>query len=382
MVEAVLLDFGRVAAASVSKHVRRLTPQFTSPLPAQAVAVRLGGVAPPGAGPWPEESAERLRELAKDACDFRGGVAGIVAQLQGWGEGGEAVLRLFDTATNSLPGGLDLGRCLVEEGLASSLDTEQLYDQPLGEEAGAGPRDRLEEVLEQQEELLRLAGRLGGASGEERAALARLEEIGAESQLLLARLFREDARLFRETIKKDNYTEVFESEVVKETKMIEMKKAEVEEPVDDDQSEGKESVLIKMVPEEVVGPRAEEREGTGGVHRLQLSLGALHPVAWRGEAWVASAEVSGLHPKWRGYDLLASVLARRNVSFEVESLVAAEEVELWVELEAAGVGGLVGRDGAPVARLAMYRMADLPAILAALHLPLDKEDLSALLQGA
>ena len=33
MVEAVLLDFGRVAAASVSKHMRRLMPQFTSPLP-------------------------------------------------------------------------------------------------------------------------------------------------------------------------------------------------------------------------------------------------------------------------------------------------------------------------------------------------------------
>ena len=56
IVEAVLLDFGRVAAASVSKHVRRLTPQFTSPLPAQAVAAQLGGVALPGAGPrtgWP-----------------------------------------------------------------------------------------------------------------------------------------------------------------------------------------------------------------------------------------------------------------------------------------------------------------------------------------
>ena len=71
MVEAVLLDFGRVAAASVSKHVRRLMPQFTSPLPAQAVAVRLGGVAPPGAGPWPEESAELLQELTRDACNFR-----------------------------------------------------------------------------------------------------------------------------------------------------------------------------------------------------------------------------------------------------------------------------------------------------------------------
>ena len=171
MVEAVLLDFGRVAAASVSKHVRRLMPQFTSPLPAQAVAARLGGVAPPGAVPLPEESAKLLQELARDACNFQGAAsaAGLVARLEGWAKDGVAVVRLYDTVTNSLPDGIELGRRLLEEGLAHP-GTEQLLALP----PGAGPEvwDRLKELLQKQEELLKLAGPRA-VTEEQRTVLAR-----------------------------------------------------------------------------------------------------------------------------------------------------------------------------------------------------------------
>ena len=58
-------------------------------------------------------------ELAKRACDREEGQeVGLVARLEGWGEGGQPVLRLWDTVTNCLEDGIDLGEQLVEEGVA------------------------------------------------------------------------------------------------------------------------------------------------------------------------------------------------------------------------------------------------------------------------
>ena len=97
------------------------------------MAARLGGVAPPGAVPLPEESAKLLQELARDACNFQGAAsaAGLVARLEGWAKDGVAVVRLYDTVTNSLPDRIELGRRLLEEGLAHP-GTEQLLALPPG----------------------------------------------------------------------------------------------------------------------------------------------------------------------------------------------------------------------------------------------------------
>ena len=79
------------------------------------------------------------------------------------------MLRLDDTVTNSLPDGIELGRRLLEEGLAHP-GTEQLLALP----PGAEPKvwDRLEELLHQQEELLKLAGPRA-VTEEQRTVLAR-----------------------------------------------------------------------------------------------------------------------------------------------------------------------------------------------------------------
>jgi hypothetical protein len=86
--------------------------------------------------------------------------------------------------TNSLPDGIELGRRLLEEGLACPA-TEQLLALP----PGAGPEvwDRLEELLQEQEELLGLAGPRA-VTEEQRTVLARLRELAGESRRLLAGL--------------------------------------------------------------------------------------------------------------------------------------------------------------------------------------------------
>ena len=122
-VEVFLLDFGTTATVSSSpKRVRRLLEQFSRlALAAQAVRARLE-LAPTQGQTWHLDSSKRLQELMVKACDNevkgQGEDGGLVAWLEGWGQDGVAVVRLFDTVTNSLKDGLDLGRQLVEEGLA------------------------------------------------------------------------------------------------------------------------------------------------------------------------------------------------------------------------------------------------------------------------
>ena len=109
--------------------VRRLLPQFCSCLPAQAIRVRLADLAPPeGHTAWPRESAECLLELSNAACNLREGAeehqVGLVARIEGWAKDGVPSVRLFDTVTNSLEYGLELGKELVERRLARHLGQE------------------------------------------------------------------------------------------------------------------------------------------------------------------------------------------------------------------------------------------------------------------
>jgi hypothetical protein len=106
-----------------------------------------------------------------------------VARLEVWAKDGVGVVRLYDTVTNSLPDRIELGRRLLEEGLARPA-TEQLLALP----PGAGPEvwDRLEELLQEQEELLGLAGPRADTE-EQRTVLARLREMAGESRRLLGR---------------------------------------------------------------------------------------------------------------------------------------------------------------------------------------------------
>ena len=84
------------------------------------------------------------------------------------------------------------------------------------------------------------------------------------------------------------------------------------------------------------------------VSSLPLSSTCLHPVSWLGGPWVASAEVAALHPAWRGYELLASCLARRGKVFPTEQLTAGEEA--WGEVERA-----VGRELGWATEVTLYR---------------------------
>ena len=112
------------------------------------------------------------------------------------------------------------------------------------------------------------------------------------------------------------------------------------------------------------------------VTRIQLSTSVLHLITWKDETWVISNEVSRLQLAWRGYDLVATVLAKRsNTVFKVENLTARKEELLWRKLVSAEVGGLVGRGDDPVDQLSMYRLADLLDILDTLHIELGDLDM-------
>ena len=88
--------------------------------------------------------------------------------------------------------------------------------------------------------------------------------------------------------------------------------------------------------------------------------------------------MAALHGGWRGYDLLASVLARRGAVFDTQVLVAVEEEELWGELVEQEVEGLVNRRGEAVEQLEMYRFVDLVNILATINVTLESTDLAAI----
>lgn len=253
LVQVYLLDMGLVAAVpSTPCHLRRLLVQFTS-MPAQAVRARLD-LRPPGSR-WQEDSTDMFLELTSRACSAQGvEAAGLVALVQGWDQDGTVVVRLFDTVTNSLPTGLEVGEALVAEGLARHPD----------------------------------------------------------------------------------------------------------------------------VPPALLPQPPRSGEGSSAVRRLLLSSGTVHLVTWRGGTWLTSAAVAALHGGWRGYDLLASVLARRGAVFDSQVLVAVEEEELWGELVEQEVEGLVNRRGEAVEQLEMYRFVDLVNILATINVSLESTDLAAI----
>ena len=117
LVQVFLLDMGLVAAVpSTPGHLRRLLAQYSG-MPAQAARARLD-LRPPGSQ-WQEDSTDLFLELTSRACSAQGvEAAGLVALVQGWDPDGTVVVRLFDTVTNSLVGGLEVGEALVAEGLA------------------------------------------------------------------------------------------------------------------------------------------------------------------------------------------------------------------------------------------------------------------------
>ena len=99
------------------------------------------------------------------------------------------------------------------------------------------------------------------------------------------------------------------------------------------------------------------------VSRLKLSHDLIHLVTWKEHIYVISAEISKLKPVWRGHDCLNTFLKYKFVNFQTETIVAAEEEELWQELVMAEVGGLLDRKGKLVSTLSLYRFVDLMEIL-------------------
>ena len=61
-----------------------------------------------------------------------------------------------------------------------------------------------------------------------------------------------------------------------------------------------------------------------------------------------------------------------------ETIVAAEEEELWQELVMAEVGGLLDRNGKLVPSLSLYRFVDLMKILEILNVDLDMLDMETM----
>ena len=110
------------------------------------------------------------------------------------------------------------------------------------------------------------------------------------------------------------------------------------------------------------------------VSRLQLSHGVIHLVTWKEHIYVISAEISKLKPVWRGHDCLNTFLKYKFVNFQTETIVAAEEEELWQELVMAEVGGLLDRKGKLVSTLSLYRFVDLMEILEILNIDLNMLD--------
>ena len=92
--------------------------------------MRLADLAPPeGHTAWPRESAECLLELSNAACNLREGAeehqVGLVARIEGWAKDGVPSVRLFDTVTNNLENGLELGQELPERRSARQLGQEE-----------------------------------------------------------------------------------------------------------------------------------------------------------------------------------------------------------------------------------------------------------------
>lgn len=100
------------------KNAKNLDTKFTV-LPYQAIRARLSGIQPKsGVGfPWPKQATKFLKEKA----DTTYNLGGMVARLDGFCQtalGYKASLRMIDTVTNDLPGGIVLNDVLVEKGLA------------------------------------------------------------------------------------------------------------------------------------------------------------------------------------------------------------------------------------------------------------------------
>ena len=74
---------------------------------------------------------------------------------------------------------------------------------------------------------------------------------------------------------------------------------------------------------------------------------------------------------WSGYDCLNILLKYKSINFQMETLVAAEEEEIWQELVMEDVGGLVDRKGKLVSTLSLYRFGDFFDILKMLKVDLD-----------
>ena len=370
LVEVFLLDFGTTAALSTSpQHLRLLLEQFASALPAQAVRARLGLVAPPTPdAPWPEESSELLLELSKRACSCQGEQeAGLVARLEGWREG-VPVLRLFDTVTNTLDDGLDLGEQLVQEGLASRHETgwlEQL--QPRFNEMAVvegdlnGQLERLHGLQEAGHELAK-----GLVSAEkDREVLQELEQLHQRYQSLLGSLLKEKGK---GKMNEDG---------------MKVKTAFVKEAFKVLQEENKATELeLQQKQEEHIEDktnRKHDQEDASPVGRLELSHSCLHLISWQGSSWVSSAELGHFQPAWRGYNLAPTLLGRRGGGYRTEWLVAREEKELWRKLQEVGVGGMVTSKGKVAEQLTVYRLEDLPGILSTLGIKVEEEDLATMM---
>ena len=372
----------------------------------QAFVARLA-LAPPN-GRWSEAACQRLLDLTRPACNLAGPQRGLVARLQTPPSPDHPLhISLFDTVTNDMAEGINIGEVLVKEGLALKRLDENTINYEASEasamidarretsnlmpDVGAGDsasvcrpgrklsvseiyqstagsstcseelslKSQLKKLLHTQNMIHSIVcQKFGGSRSENvnsilnimsksqedyQTALARLLSSVASSQsaseaaavsvgssevkVVKPKFKSRDSVSSRfHGTKKLNAVEQVGSQLA-ETVALTETDMDIEKVV---QVEGVEQEFIRCedlttsqaklaVAEPGPGREAPGQQmcetvvaGGGSPRVLELQLGGVlvHPVLLAGEWLLTAAEISRLVPRWHGYNLLVSFLAR------------------------------------------------------------------------
>ena len=237
-----------------------------------------------------------------------------MALLEGWGQDGVAVVRLFDTVTNSLKDGLDLGKQLVEEGLARLMV----------EGEGASRLLPYKPTL-----VTRQSG------GEDRPC--RGAQAGGT------------------TSKDDREMNGIDNREMAEAANEENPSADVPNKLPEVQSE---QPLVRRLELSSCLLHLVSWKSDTWVTSAEVSL--LHG-SWKGYDLLERV-----------------LEKKAGASFPREQIVEGKQEEVWKGLVEGGVGGLVDRNGQPKEHVSLYRLVDLVDILAILKVELREEDKAAI----
>jgi len=360
-IQLKLLDFGGVYSAHLL-NLKWLLTQFCS-LPAQAIPAKLACVAPPHRNcSWPYASGARLLELASDACKS----GGLVARLEGIGQGGKLELLLYDTVTNNEISGVDLRKVLIEEGLARTM-TEVPEDKNYLEEMlttnkvyNYEPLRCPEYLTPSKEDLLGTQGSELNEATSTKSQLKSLLNIQNKVHSLVSRNLvneTDDSVFSRMTSLQTEYQGLL-AKLLSQKSNTWDKHANVP-----NQKRRVEN------PEDLELDDCQYREAASKdtrVSAVTLPTGdLLHVIKWKGHSWVTSAEISSLVPQWRGYDLLNIMLARLKLAhkFECVKLHACKEEGLFQLMIVEEVSGLHNKSGKLMQSVFLFKLSDLMNLL-------------------